>query len=57
VKSGRVTHSKSLKVYSERYHPTSSVVLNAANVPQQGARTLAPLYTAGLLARRCRERE
>lgn len=55
VKSGRVTHSKSLNVYEERYRPESSWVLSAVNGARKGSRQLAALYAAGLLARRLLE--
>ncbi len=51
VKSGRVTNSKSLKVYEERYHPKKSFVLSAKNVQIQGARHFLPLYSIGPLCR------
>jgi hypothetical protein len=56
VKSGRITHSKSLTVYEERYQPKTSVVLSAANFHQKGTRSLMPIYIAGPLARGLRNR-
>jgi predicted AAA+ superfamily ATPase len=52
VKSGRVTHSKSLTVYEQRHAPKTAVVLSARNNPGKGPRLQAPLYAAGTLARR-----
>jgi predicted AAA+ superfamily ATPase len=51
VKSGRVTHAKSLSVYIERYHPVQAYVLSARNIASQNSRTGLPLYMAGRLAR------
>lgn len=52
VKSGWVTHSKSLKVYEERFHPKKSFVLSAKNVKKQNARYFVPLYTTGPLGKK-----
>ncbi len=51
VKSGKVTNSKSLKVYEERYHPKKSFVLSARNVQRKGVRCFLPLYAIGPLCR------
>lgn len=51
VKSGRVTHSKSLTVYEGRFAPEKAVVLSARNKPGGGNRLQAPVYAAGMLAR------
>jgi len=51
VKSGRVTRSKSLNVFEERYHPRQSIVLSARNVKTDGSRLYAPVYAAGRLGR------
>lgn len=56
VKSGRITRSKSLTVYEERYQTKISFVLSAANFQQKGTRSLVPIYVAGMLARRLRDR-
>jgi len=56
VKSGRITNSKSLTVYEERYQSKTSFVLSAANFQQKGTRSLAPIYVAGTLARRLKDR-
>jgi hypothetical protein len=54
VKSGRVTRSRSLTVYSERYRPRISYVLSARNTAIQGDRRCLPIYRAGALARALR---
>jgi hypothetical protein len=46
VKSGRVTRSKSLSVYVQRYAPTHAYILSARNSAQQNERTCLPLYAA-----------
>ena len=51
VKSGRVTHSRSLSVYEERYQPQRSFILSARNAGRQANRTFLPLYAAGQLPR------
>ncbi len=51
VKSGRVTHAKSLSVYIERYQPQHAYVLSARNAAAQNGRQGIPLYRAGGLAR------
>lgn len=51
VKSGRVTQSKSLGVYEQRYHPSRSYVLSARNIHRRNTRHYMPVYTAGRLAR------
>jgi uncharacterized protein len=51
VKSGRVTQSKSLGVYEQRYHPPRSYVLSAGNVSRRSMRSHVPVYAAGRLAR------
>jgi uncharacterized protein len=56
VKSGRVTHSKSLTVYEARYSPKTALVLSAVNGHRKGNRILAPLFMAGPLARRMLDR-
>ncbi len=49
VKSGRITQSKSLKVYEGRYKPGKSIVLCARNIESQGTRLYIPLYLSGCL--------
>ena len=49
VKSGRVTRSKSLKVFEERYHPDRSYVLSGCNSASHANRRFVPLYAAGRL--------
>jgi len=44
IKSGWVTHSKSLKVYTERYSPKWSIVISAKNFHKSGNRIYLPLY-------------
>jgi predicted AAA+ superfamily ATPase len=50
VKSGMVTHSKSLGVYESRFRPERSYILSARNSEQRGTRRLLPLYCAGTMA-------
>lgn len=50
VKSGRVTQSKSLNVYADRYHPKLAFVLSANNIARRNIRHYLPLYIAGRLA-------
>jgi predicted AAA+ superfamily ATPase len=49
VKSGKVTQSKSLKVYSDRYQPKLAYVLSANNIARQIIRHYLPLYMASRL--------
>jgi hypothetical protein len=49
VKSGRVTQSKSLKVYIERYLPPKAYILSANNVSRRNIIHYLPLYVAGRL--------
>ena len=49
VKSGRVTQSKSLKVYADRYQPSLTYVLSANNITRRKIRHYLPLYMAGRL--------
>ena len=49
VKSGWVTQSKSLKVYTERYHPSYSYILSANNISEGGRSRRLPLYAAARL--------
>ncbi len=51
IKSGRVTHAKSLSVYIERHHPMQAYVLSARNTAQRNGRLCLPLYMVGRLAR------
>ena len=51
IKSGRVTHAKSLSVYIERHHPPQAYVLSARNTAQRNGRLGLPLYMVGRLAR------
>lgn len=51
VKSGRVTHSKSLTIYIERYHPARAYLLSARNIADKNGRLGLPLYMAGRLFR------
>jgi predicted AAA+ superfamily ATPase len=50
VKSGRVTQSKSLNVYADRYRPKMAFVLSANNIARRNIRHYLPLYMAGRLA-------
>lgn len=50
VKSGRVTQSKSLNVYTDRYQPSLAYVLSANNITRRNIRHYLPLYLAGRLA-------
>jgi hypothetical protein len=50
VKSGRVTHSKSLGVYENRFRPGRSYILSARNSELRGNRRMLPIYCAGKLA-------
>lgn len=49
VKSGWVTHSKSLKVFADKYHPPFRIIMSARNISIDPARKLIhyPLYLAG----------
>jgi predicted AAA+ superfamily ATPase len=47
VKSGWVTQSKSLKVYTERYRPLRAYVLSANNISRRNTVQYLPLYAAG----------
>jgi predicted AAA+ superfamily ATPase len=47
VKSGWVTQSKSLKVYTERYRPPHAYVLSANNISRRNTVQYLPLYAAG----------
>jgi len=49
VKSGRVTQSKSLKVYTDRYRPSLAYVLSAKNITRRHIRHYLPLYMASRL--------
>ena len=49
VKSGTVTHAKSLDVFVERFHPESSYVLSGRNSERRGNRYFVPLYAAGVM--------
>ncbi|MBN1472432.1 MAG: ATP-binding protein [Syntrophaceae bacterium] len=49
VKSGKVTHSKSLSVYEERYKPERSFIISARNGGRIDKRIFVPLYAAGVL--------
>jgi predicted AAA+ superfamily ATPase len=49
VKSGRVTQSKSLKVYADRYQPTLAYILSANNITRRKIHHYLPLYMAGRL--------
>lgn len=49
VKSGWVTQSKSLKTFTDRYHPSKTYILSANNVNHYDIRHYLPLYTASLL--------
>jgi len=49
VKSGKVTHSKSLSVYEERYQPQKSYILSARNGGSNENRIFVPIYAAGVL--------
>ena len=51
VKSGWVTKSKSLKVYTERYCPQQSIILSAENVKTHNARLYVPVYAVGLVVK------
>jgi predicted AAA+ superfamily ATPase len=47
VKSGRVTQSKSLKIYTERYRPPNACILSANNISKRNIVRYLPLYTVG----------
>ena len=49
VKSGWVTQSKSLKVYTERYCPPRAYILSANNASRKNIHRHLPLYAAGRL--------
>lgn len=49
VKSGWVTQSKSLKIFTDRYHPSKTYILSANNVNHSDIRHYLPLYMASLL--------
>lgn len=49
VKSGSVTHSRSLGVYEKRYKPARSYILSARNVQSEGPRRHIPIYAASRL--------
>lgn len=49
VKSGRVTQSKSLKVYEEKYAPEHSFILSGKNILIKRNRNYLPIYFAGKL--------
>jgi len=51
VKSGRVTQSKSLGVFEQKFHPTNSYVLSARNIARGNMRNYVPVYAAGCLSR------
>ena len=51
VKSGSVTHSKSLSVYSKKYNPPFSVVISAKNEGKKSNRWYVPLYASGKMTR------
>jgi uncharacterized protein len=46
VKSGWVTQSKSLKVFTERYHPPEAYILSANNVSHRQLKHYLPIYAA-----------
>ena len=47
VKSGKITKSKSLKVFEERYSPRQSIIFSGKNVNISGEREYYPIYAAG----------
>lgn len=47
VKAGRVTQSKSLKVFEEKYHPEESIVLSGKNILSNKTRQYYPIFLAG----------
>jgi hypothetical protein len=49
VKSGWVTQSKSLKVYTERYSPPRVYILSANNISRKNIVRYLPIYAAGRL--------
>lgn len=49
VKSGSVTHSKSLAAYIEKYKPLKAVVLSGKNEGEKPRRWYLPIYAAGKL--------
>ncbi|MBN1961740.1 MAG: ATP-binding protein [Deltaproteobacteria bacterium] len=55
VKSGKVTNSKSLKVFIEKYHAKSAYVFSGRNSEKQNDRINIPLYAAGEFFRRLGE--
>lgn len=49
VKSGKVTHSKSLSVYEERFQPERSFILSARNGGCNENRCFIPIYATGII--------
>jgi uncharacterized protein len=49
VKSGSVTHSKSLAAYIEKYKPLKAIVLSGKNEGEKPRRWYVPIYAAGKL--------
>jgi predicted AAA+ superfamily ATPase len=49
VKSGSVTHSKSLAAYIEKYKPMKAVVISGRNEGEKLKRWYVPIYAAGKL--------
>lgn len=49
VKSGSVTHSKSLAAYIEKYKPMKAVVISGRNEGEKPRRSYVPIYAAGKL--------
>jgi len=47
VKAGKVTQSKSLKVYEQKYNPPYSCVIGGKNFGRHGKRLVWPLYVTG----------
>ena len=47
VKSGWVTHAKSLSIFSERYHSPFKIILSAQNISE--AKSRYPLYLTDTL--------
>ncbi len=49
VKAGKVTKTKSLHQFAEKYHPKNQVILSARSLSTTGTKRYYPLYLAGLL--------
>ncbi|MBI3900916.1 MAG: hypothetical protein HY324_02040, partial [Chlamydiia bacterium] len=52
VKSGSITKAKSLKVFSEKYHPPHQIILSGRPIEIHGTLRKYPLYLTSLLLSR-----